>query len=156
MLIHELLSFVIATYQIIFQGVLSFSSSRKLRPLEKWLRFSSQLQKLLDNRKPIILTYMELITRESETILPLFLSYPVLPSSFLFGIKIYKTFYRSRDCCVIWHLGWDTIMSFRFGFDHGCFRFGWGVWKTHDQTSKLQNSNWLRPLEKWTVSHELR
>ena len=38
---------------------------------------------------------MELITSESETILPLFLSYSVLSSSLLFGIQIYKTFYWS-------------------------------------------------------------
>ena len=31
----------------------------------------------------------------SETILPLFLSYSFLSPSLLFGIKIYKTFYRS-------------------------------------------------------------
>ena len=37
----------------------------------------------------------ELITRESETILPLFLSYSFMSSSLLFGIKTYKTFYRS-------------------------------------------------------------
>ena len=37
--------------------------------------------------------FTELITRESETILPLFLSHLFLLSSLLFGIKIYKTFY---------------------------------------------------------------
>ena len=39
--------------------------------------------------------FRELITRQSETVLPLFLSYSFLLSSLLFGIKIYKTFYRS-------------------------------------------------------------
>ena len=33
--------------------------------------------------------FWQLITRESETILPLFLSYSFLSSSLLFGIKIY-------------------------------------------------------------------
>ena len=37
--------------------------------------------------------FRELITRKSETILPLFLSYSFL--SLFFGIKMYKTFYRS-------------------------------------------------------------
>ena len=82
--------------------------------------------------------YMALTTRESETILPLFLSYSVSSFSLLFGIEIYKTFYRSRDC---WHLGWVTIMSFR----------GLKV-----SRSKFSRTRSFRPLEKWTVSHELR
>ena len=61
--------------------------------------------------------FRELITRESETILPLFLSYSFLSSSLLFGIKIYKTFYWSsiinagllRDL----KLGVSHDMSFR-------------------------------------------
>ena len=39
--------------------------------------------------------FRELITRESETILPLFFSYSFLSSSLLFGVKMYKTFHRS-------------------------------------------------------------
>ena len=39
--------------------------------------------------------FRELITRESETILPLFLLYSFSSSSLVFGIKIYKTFYQS-------------------------------------------------------------
>jgi len=42
--------------------------------------------------------FRELITRESETILPLFLSHSFL---LLFGVKTYKTFYRLGDCYVI-------------------------------------------------------
>ena len=56
--------------------------------------------------------FRELITRESETILPLFLSYSFLSSSLLFGIKMYKTFYWSSiinaGLFVIWHLGLVT------------------------------------------------
>ena len=37
--------------------------------------------------------FRELITRESETIFPLFFSYSFLSSSLLFGIKMYKTFH---------------------------------------------------------------
>ena len=43
----------------------------------------------------IMLTiYYELITRESETILPLFLPHSFLSSSLVFGIKIYKTVFN--------------------------------------------------------------
>ena len=50
--------------------------------------------------------FRELIARESETILPFFLSYSSLSSSLLFGIKCTKPFtglqLPARDCCVIW------------------------------------------------------
>ena len=43
----------------------------------------------------IMLTiYYELITRESETILPLFLPHSFSSSSLVFGIKIYKTVFN--------------------------------------------------------------
>ena len=38
--------------------------------------------------------FRELITRESETILPLFLPHSFLSSSLVFGIKIYKTVFN--------------------------------------------------------------
>ena len=39
--------------------------------------------------------FFRVITRKSETILPMFSSYSFLSSSLLFGIKIYETFYLS-------------------------------------------------------------
>ena len=163
MLIHELLSFFDATYLIliIFQGVLSFSSFRKLRPLEKMIEIFNTVPNVSDSRKPIILTliwmtYMELITRESETILPLFLSYSILLSSLLLGVKIYKTFYRSRDrdCCVIWHLGWVTVIivnkySFKTAFwNINRFITGSEFRKSEFRKSKFLRTQNLRSLEK--------
>ena len=114
MLLRELLSFFYRNLSDTdhFSSSLEFFQFSKISdPLKNDWEIFNAVPNVLDNRirKPIILTltwktYMELTTRESE-ILPLFLS-----SSLLFGIKMYKTFYRSPDCCVIWHWGWVTII----------------------------------------------
>ena len=106
MLIHEPLSlFFIAIYLIliIFQGVLSFSRSQKLKPLEKDRDFqrsskciSYSHNNMYDIDNALSWEFRGLITRESETILPLFLSYVfVLVVFALVWNKNTKPFYRS-------------------------------------------------------------
>ena len=110
-------AFFITTHLIliIFQGVWSFQFLEAQTPW-KLVEIFNAVPNVLVNRKRIILTlicmtstlhcpgssglffffFFRVITRESEIILPLFLSYSFLSSSLLFGIKIYETFYRYK------------------------------------------------------------